>query len=208
MKYYKYIRIVLILIPIIILAVLFYKDFNPDGYLKVDYDFCREDPFVSKFSPTGRVLEIEKIKTVAGKDCQQKMVVDPVYFDVRLTQKFDQARLKLWYQKDLVTPLRIGPAINLSNWQWQLKDINYLLTTQNFSEGWLVGTAEYDLKNIQPDKNILRFLISSPGLDLSAKEIVFGRVAIEFIKEPLTKNNFFERLKEWIKFSNIYYALN
>lgn len=196
MKDYQYILIVLILIPVIILAVLFYQDFNPDGYLKVDYDFCREDPFVSKFSPPGRVLEIEKIKTVAAEDCRQKMVIDPVYFDVRLPQKFDQARLKLWYQKDADSTLQIGPAQNLAAWQWQLKDISYS------------GTAEYDLRTVPMDKNDLRFLISSPGLDVSGKEILFDKIEIEFIKEPLTKNNFLKRIKEWIKFSNIYYALN
>ena len=132
------------------------------------------------------------------------MVIDPVYFDVRLPQKFDQARLKLWYQKDPATPLRIGPAINLSNWQWQLIDISYLTA----EEDWLFGTTEYNLKNIQLDKNNLRFLISSPGLDTSGQKIIFNKIEIEFIKKPLSKDNFFERLKGWIKFSNIYYALN
>ena len=96
MKYYKYIRIILIFIPIIILAVLFYKDFNPQGYLRIDYDFCRQSPFISKFSPHGRVLKIKKDRG----ECAQQMVIDPVYFDIRLPQKFDTARIKFWYRKD------------------------------------------------------------------------------------------------------------
>ncbi len=196
MTYYKYIRIILILIPVSILAVLVYKDFNPAGYLKVDYDFCHSDPFISKFSPHGRVLDIQQ----QGTDCTQPMVIDPVYFDLRLPQQFDQARIKLWYQKDSSTPLTIGPALDLANWQWQLQDIHYLKT----EDDWLLGTAQYDLTHAYMDNNRLRFLISSPGLDISGHQIIFNKIEIEFINPPL---DYWSQFKNWLKFTNLYFLI-
>ncbi len=190
MKYYKYIRIILILIPIIFLGILIYKDFNPAGYLKVSYDFCRPNPFISKFSPHGRVLDIQQ----DNNGCTQQMVIDPVYFDVRLPQKFTQARLKVWYQKESNTELKIGPAINLDQWQWQLKKPIYTRTINN----WQLATVDYDLTYLIMNKNILRWLISSPNLDTHQQKIVFDKIEIEFFKEPLNRNNIWLRLKEWL----------
>jgi len=200
MKYYKIFKIILIIIPIFILVILFYKDFNPRGYLKVDYDFCREDPFVSKFSPQGRVLDIQKNRG----ECSQEMIIDPVYFDVRLPQKFNSARLKIWYKKNPQTLLKIGPAQNLSTWQWQLKDIPDLgypksgMSSRTGIDGWQIGSANYDLSNIQLDKNNLRFIISSPGLDSSGEQIIFNKIEIEFLKGPLSAANWKQRIKEWL----------
>jgi len=195
MKNYKYFRIILILIPVAILGVLIYKDFNPRGYLKATYNFCYEDPFITKFSPHGRVLEIQQNNNV----CTQQMVIDPVYFDVRLPQKFTAARLKIWYQKDSSTELKIGPAIDLVNWQWQLKDITYMQTVNN----WQLGVADYDLTYLKMDKNNLRWLISSPNLDTNQQHIIFDKIEIEFFKEPLNKNNVWQRVKEWLYFTII-----
>ncbi len=201
MAHYKYLRIILISTPVIFLAVLLYKDFNPAGHLKVDYDFCDETPFVSKFSPHGRVLDIEKIKTLDKKYCQEKMVIDPVYFDVRLPQKFNEARLKLWYRKsNNVSVLRIGPAMDLLAWQWQLKDINYIRT----EDSWQVGQAIYNLSSAQMDNNRLRFLVSSPSLSESGEEIIFKKLEIEFIKAPVANwKDIIERLKGFALFSRL-----
>lgn len=198
MHYYKYIRIFLILIPIAILAFLFYRDFNPSGYLKVDYDFCRADPFVSQFSPHGRVLGIERFKPSLGghKICTQTMAIDPVYFDVRLSQRYDEARIKLWYRKNDDTPLQIGPLVNSATWQWQLKDINYY----SDKDGWQFGLASYDLTGSEFNRNTLRWLISSSGLDMSGERIIFKRLEIEFLKSPLTRANWQARVKDWLKF--------
>ena len=187
MKYYKYIRIVLILIPVIVLGCLVHKDISPSGYLKVDYDFCREDPFISKFSPMGRVLEIERDRG----ECSQIMVIDPVYFDVRLPQSFSQAKLKVWYMKSDGVELKIGPRFNRNEWQWLLQDIEYT----GEEDGWMMGETEYDLSYISLDRNRIRFLISSAGLDKMNEEIKFKRVEIEFFKQPLNKDNFIPRLK-------------
>ncbi len=199
MKYYKFIKAVLISVPVILLAVLLYKDFNPSGYLKISYDFCRPTPFISKLSPYGRVLDIQHNRG----ECSQQMVIDPVYFDVRLPQRFERAVLKIWYRKDPQQALKIGPAVNLQQWQWQLKTINY----QFSDNAWLVGVASYDLSSVQLDRHNLRFLISSPGLDRQQQRIVFKRLEIEFFNPPLNRQNFWQRFKAWLKFSNLYYLL-
>jgi hypothetical protein len=200
MSAYRYIRIILIFIPIFFLGVLVYKDFVPSGRLLIDYDFCGLTPFVSEFSPHGRVLDIEKIKTADEKYCQQKMVIDPVYFDVRLPQRFDVARLTVWYQKTPAAKLQFGPAVDLSAWQWQLKDLDYV---RNEDE-WQIGTAEYDLSLSKMDNNRLRFLVSSPGLSAANSEIIFKKIEIEFIKEPVTHwSDVAGRVKGFISFSRL-----
>jgi len=196
MRYYKHIRIILILIPIVILGWLAYKHITPSGILKVDYDFCAEDPFISKFSPMGRVLDIEKIKHQKLKICTQAMVIDPVYFDVRLPQSFEQARITLWYKKDPDIPLRIGPRFNPNEWIWNLQDIKFERTEAD----WEIGTITADLSHIQMDNNRLRFLISSPGLDVSGQQIIFNQIKIEFGKQPLNTENFWSRFKNLIHF--------
>jgi hypothetical protein len=122
---------------------------------------------------------------------------------VRLPQRFERAVLKIWYRKDPRTPLKIGPAINLNQWEWQLKNIAY----QSSNNQWLAGSAVYDLSSIQLDKNNLRFLISSPQLDINQQQIVFDRLEIEFFKQPLNKQNFWSRLKNWLEFTNLYRLL-
>ncbi len=192
-KPYNYFRSTLIAIPIVILAVLVYKDINPSGYLYAEHDFCTlHHPMISKFSPHGRILDIDKNDV----GCTQRMVIDPVYFDVRMPQTYDQARIKLWYKKDNSVPLRIGPAMDLDAWQWQLKDIQYYKTKGE----WQFGLARYDISGVDYDGNDLRFLISSPGLDENQSQIVFNKIQIELIKQPLTASNWQDRIKEWILF--------
>jgi hypothetical protein len=200
MSAYRYIRIILILIPIFFLGVLVYKDFVPSGHLVVGYDFCGLTPFVSDFSPHGRVLDIERVKTENETYCQQKMVIDPVYFDVRLPQRFNTARLTVWYQKTPTAKLQFGPAVDLSAWQWQLKDINYVRSEND----WQVGVIEYDLSLSKMDNNRLRFLVSSPGLSANSGEIIFKKIEIEFIKEPVNSwVSFVGRLKKFVLFSRL-----
>ncbi len=199
MKFYKYIKMILILTPIVGLAFLFYKDFNPAGYLKVDYDFCHPTPFVSKLSPHGRVLDVQK----NGNNCYQTMVIDPVYFDVRLPQRFQQVKLKIWYKKAASTPLFLGVAQNIANWQWRMKEIVY----QRSFDGWQLGSAVYNLSSIVLDKHNLRFIISSPQLNKDRQQIIFKHIQIEFFTAPLSSNNFWSRCRNWLQGTNLYYLI-
>jgi len=192
MRYYKYIRIILISIPIIILGFLIYKYVCPRGVLKVDYDFCREDAFISRLSPGGRVLEIEKLDGY----CQQKMVIDPVYFDVRLPQSFRQAGIKIWYQKNDDVILKIGPRFDSHQWLWDLKKVEFL---ENDGE-WQVGVVDLDLNHVTMENNRIRFLVSSPWLDKFGEEILFSRVEIKFEKLPIGWGKVREKVKNLVKF--------
>ncbi len=197
MKHYRYVKIILISLPIFILAVLLYKDFNPAGQLTVVYDFCRPTPFISGLSPHGRVLSIEK----KDGQCSQSMVIDPVYFDVRLPQSFSSVDLTLWYHSDPPdVAFKIGPAINARAWQWNLRNLSLLARSSNYS----IGRASYTLNNNPKNQQPLRFMISSPSLHSKGARITFYRLKLEFHKTPLNKNNFFEHLKNWLKFTSIY----
>lgn len=183
---------ILILIPIIILGVLAYKHICPGGVLKVDYDFCREDPFISELSPMGRVLEIKNAEIENENYCYQEMVIDPVYFDVRLPQSFRGAELKVWFQSKPGVALKIGPRFRPKSWQWDLEEIDH----QDKEGDWTVGTAKFDLRPVEMENHRIRFLISSPGLDESGEKIIFKKIEIEFKKEPLNWGKIYGKIKE------------
>ena len=98
---YKFVKIILILAPIIFLGIFSYKYINPSGLLVVDYDFCdKETAYFSGLSPHGRVLDIH--------NCSQILVIDPVYFDIRLPQSYRQVELEVSYTKSNEQELKFG----------------------------------------------------------------------------------------------------
>lgn len=87
---------------IIIFAYLVNKNVVFDGYLNIEYDFKTESPFISLLKPRGRIDQ--KIYTNDNSDYYQKLLVDPVYFDVKLPRSFKKALVEITY-KNLHEPL-------------------------------------------------------------------------------------------------------
>lgn len=182
----KILRIIVISTPVVWLLFLTYQYFIPSGKLEVSYDFCREAPFISRFSPDGRVLPIEK----NGAVCQQKMVIDPVYFDVRLPQSFQKAEVSLVYKKYFWQPLKLGVKTASQDWSWSIKEV----MSYDWQDGWYSGTVSFDLAGTVMENHRLRFIVSSPDLSKKDQEVVFREIKIRFTKEPLTLNKIFSKL--------------
>ena len=144
-----------------------YQYINPSGQLLVTYDFCQDEtPYFSGLSPHGRVLDIDE------QGCHQRMVIDQVYFDVRLPQSYRMVEIKINAEILNEQPLAIGVGIDPDNWQWEFAEIiddNVYLA---------------DLNQARFDNNRYRFIISTPGLDVSGQEILFHSLGLNFTKEP------------------------
>src|SRR3989338_5188570 len=116
-----------------VIAVLFLyffvRDLNPSGELSVSFNLCKPSPYISELSPHGRVLDIEKNDGY----CVQKMVIDPVYVDVRLPQRYDTARMVVVYRKLNELPFQAGPWASATEWQWALQALEPIETEEG---GW------------------------------------------------------------------------
>ncbi len=190
MKYYKTIRVVFVLVPVLVFGYFSYKYVNPSGVLEFEYDFCRETtPYVSGLTPKGRVLDIEKTKT----RCEQRMVIDPVYFDVRLPQSYRKVILDTEVEKSVEQKLRIGVGVNPDNWKWEFGE--NMKTSENENIKTRTYRTTIDLTDAKFENNRYRFIISAPGLDISGESIVFRGLKFKFEKPPLTAENFISRIR-------------
>jgi len=191
MKHHIVIRIILVLIPIIVLGCFTYQYINPSGELIVKYDFCqKETSYFSGLSPYGRVLNLEK----SENNCFQKMIIDPVYFDVRLPQTYREVSVESVYkQKKYDDIFQVGVSTDPGNWQW-----NFGTQQTVFGEYKIYKTVNLSLSNAVFSDNRYRFIISAPGLDESSGEVEFHKINLIFKKPALTSHNLLQRLKSFI----------
>lgn len=176
--WYKYIRYIIFAVPVIALAFFSYKYINPSGTLEIRYDFCKEEtPYVSGLSPHGRVLDIHE------KECIQEMIIDPVYFDVRLSQSYRFVTVHLDIEKDFNQKLLLGVGVDPDNWQWEFGSESD-------------GVYRVDLSRAKFERNRYRFILSAPDLADTGEEIIFKDMYFRFEKEPLSwhrlKNKLFK----------------
>jgi len=172
---YRLIRCLLWCIIVAAFVWFFIRDLNPSGTLTVSYDLCRPSPYISEFSPLGRVLDIEK----RDGYCVQKMVIDPIYVDVRLPQRYDTATMTVVFQKSDEQPVSAGPWISTAEWQWALQALDEIATS---SDGWQTAVAQFDIRERPLDHRRLRFMLSSPGLSESGREVVLREARFTFEK--------------------------
>ena len=138
-NYYKYIRIILIAIPVLFLVYLFNKQFPLNGKLEIVYDFSRPNAFIDHLTPEERVDEIERCDgdnppqpplslqragTAGGRrDYCQTMKSDPVYFDLELPANYDKATIELKYQSQNQPVIEIGGLVSKNVWNFLTKPI-------------------------------------------------------------------------------------
>lgn len=185
-------KTLILLIPLCIGAILILLDFGPTGTLQIEYDFSGATPYISELSPDGRVLDIEQTET---GEYFQPMVIEPVYFDVRLPQTFEKTRAEILYQKLEETPLKLGFRTSGDDWSWHIEDIVPVERVGDLTR----GVAEFDTSGAYLDERNLRFIISSPGLGDSGESVRIHKINLEFEKEnKLIGKRIKEYLASWI----------
>lgn len=164
-KLHKIIRIILIIMPILVLVSLIDKELVVSGKLIIEKDFRNNSPFISDLLPWQRVAQVEKDNQ---GNYSEKILAEPVYFDLNLSQKFTAGKAEIIYKNDASavcpTLLQIGGQASPNDWEYAMKPLeNQNLDQLNWPqirEGDVVlyqrenkfNTVEEFLKNL-PDTN-------------------------------------------------------
>ncbi len=183
---YRYLRLILIAIPVVLFFWLIAKDFAFSGRLDMSYDFSRDSPFVKRPWPPGRFHDIAYDK--ATGDAWTRMFVEPATFAVKLPRKFSSATVEVLYQKDATQPLRVGIRMHPEKWAWEIRDLEAL----GEENGWTRGRVRFDDIGRAPfiDQK-LQFLLNAPGLFEDQREVALTAIRVIVEKEPTTLRNFF-----------------
>jgi len=167
----KIIRVVFILIPFLALGWLIQKNFVFSGVMEATYNFDKNNALISILKPAGRALGVEKNN---NGDYTQRVIIDPVYFDLYMPTKFKKAYFTFVFMAPEGRSIKVGPQVFGSGWNYHLEDLN----CDKKIGDWCVGEISFDLeKTYKKDKKV-NFIISSPGLDVSGEEIELTQIKV------------------------------
>lgn len=126
-KILKLIKVIIIAIPVVILFWLASKQLALGGKMEVVYNLKTPSPFISPLRPEDRVGKISKDET---GNYWQAIIDDPIYFNLIVPQKFDQATVQIIYQNKNLPIFQIGAATDLANWQYAIKPLENKILDQ------------------------------------------------------------------------------
>lgn len=185
---YRFIRVILIAIPVVVFFWLLAKEFVLTGTMTVRYDFSRDTPFIKRLWPPGRVDPIERDAT---GDAFQRIRIDPVTFDVLLPRAFRDATVRVWYQKSESQPFFVGIQQTRAAWKPGIVPVRKVGTMGK----WHIGEARFDvLSRFEFTGNKYQFVISAPTLNRQVEPLTVTAIELELTRESFTFGNFFPRL--------------
>jgi len=171
------VRGLLVLTPVAVVAWLIWRDFAPNGQLFVANDLKHYHPYISSLYPLGRLGEPVAIEGV----WKRQVNAEPVYFDVRLPRRMEQARVRLLYQTNGPSP-RLGLKIGqIGNWSYDLQS----LSTISMADNWTAGEVIFRLAGAAVEDGSLRFMISAPTVNDQGIMLEVRRVEVTLIDQPL-----------------------
>jgi|GEM_PF-1164804 len=187
--------VTIFIVPFILLVLFAYQDIAPTGIFETTYNLNGYHPFVSKLYPKGRLSFTEKSLNTGY---EQKILAEPVYFDVRIPRALDVVTLKIWYKGDsdnLNIGLRLPPAPDQQNWRYELKKFSSVIVV---ADGWQVGEVQFDFKKADIQKNKIRFMLSLPSVQNLSTPFIFHKVSVRAIGQPLSIKNVWSLLVKYV----------
>jgi hypothetical protein len=106
-----------------VLGYLVDKELVISGKLIVKKDFGHGSPFILDLLPWQRVAEIKKDDQ---GNYSQKILDQPVYFDLNLPQRFDKGTAEITYKNDSIdcpTLFQIGGQATPNDWEYAMKPL-------------------------------------------------------------------------------------
>ncbi|MFA5128367.1 MAG: hypothetical protein WC445_00165 [Patescibacteria group bacterium] len=185
--WHKFIRTILIFIPMIALGWLSVKAIAPSGRMEAVYDMRSETPFISKLYPKDRVSEIEE--DIDG-ETYRTMLSEPVYFDLSPNSNFSEVAVTIKYKNSADVPIKFGGLANKDAWTFDFRELPP-------TEGALQTKTEiFELGKLSPEGKKFRFGFSAP--ELQAGDIMIYKIRALFIRKPMTEKEIANKVLEEI----------
>lgn len=165
------------LVPVAAAAWLIWRDLAPSGQFIAVNDLKHYYPYVSPLYPVGRLGEPVK----DGNLWKRQVKAEPVYFDVRLPRRMNEAKVSMLYATNGPSP-RLGLKIGKGTaWQY---DIQSLSIGSDSSNGTF-GEAIFSLTHAAIENGRLRFIISAPAINEPKAVLEIKRIEIKLTGEKL-----------------------
>lgn len=185
--WHKFIRTILIFIPIITLGWLSVKAIVPSGRMEAVYDMRRESPFISKLYPKDRISAAEK--DIDGGN-YRTILCEPVYFDLSPNSNFSEVAVTIKYKNSSDTPIKFGGLANKDSWAFDFRELPP-------TEGALQTKTEiFELGKLSPEGKKFRFGFSAP--ELQAGDIMIYKIRALFIRKSMTEEEIANKVLEEI----------
>lgn len=176
------------IIPLALLSVWIWQDLAPSGFVRFEKNSVEETPQISQFYPEGRLGDAVQV----GDIQYQRVLGEPIYFDVRLPRVLDTIEVKI-----LATGEIDGVVLGLRQPPTTAEPWRYILTKPNLNveKDVKVINQQFELSQSYIEKGKVRFLLAIP----EGANIELGRVEVEIKGEPLSLSVFWEAIKRRIK---------
>lgn len=185
--WHKFIRVILIFIPIITLGWLAVKAIAPSGKMEAVYDMRRESPFISKLYPKDRVSGVEE--DIDGES-YRTLLREPVYFDLSPSSNFSEVAVTIKYKNAADAPIKFGGLANKDAWTFDFRELPP-------TKGALQTKTEiFSLGKLSPEGKKFRFGFSAPGLEIG--DIMLYKIRALFIRKPMTEKEIANKILDEI----------
>jgi hypothetical protein len=185
--WHKFIRVILIFIPIIALGWLSVKAIAPSGRMEAVYDMRSETPFISKLYPKDRVSGAEQ--DIDG-ETYRTILREPVYFDLIPNSNFSEVAVTIKYKNSADVPIKFGGLANKDAWAFDFRELPP-------TEGALQTKTEiFELGKLSPEGKKFRFGFSAP--ELQTGDIMIYKIRALFIRKPMTEKEIANKVLEEI----------
>lgn len=184
---HKFIRVILIFIPIITLGWLIIKEIVPSGRAAATYDMRRETPFISKLYPKDRVSGIQED---VDHEFYRTLLDEPVYFDLSPSDNFLEVAVTIKYKNAGRAPFKFGGLINKDLWAFDWRDLPP-------TAGALQTKTEiFNFSKLVSEGKKIRFGFSAP--ELGAGDIEIYKIKALFIRKSMTEKEIVNKVLDAI----------
>lgn len=167
-------RIIIVLIPIVLLALVAWRYLDLDGQYRVTWEPGDENIFVHGFRPTGRVTAVHdrddghRVTRLHG---------DPIYLSVSPPGNYERATLNVWLDPGLQPQVELGATVDADAGQIMLRPLVHQtledLEWSSVRQGDIVlwqredrfGTIASFLESLPPRSEIATYHYTLPAYD-------------------------------------------
>ncbi len=186
-----YVRGLLFLGVVTFFAWIFNENLPIAGIKKIQYTFGTPNGSITQLRPMARLGEHGNEDGIS----YQKIIEDPVYFDMRTPVTYDTMIGEIVYKKHTLKEFRIG----IKQFPTQTNFFTVPFTSVSTQGGWIKGRAEISLKEIQRLPGKYSLSLSIPGLAYrpnSDEYVLVSNAQITLQRKPLTGEKIWQYVRE------------